>query len=510
MNKLSGWDRFLMSVAPTYAAKRIRAKNLADILARNYEAASSSRRTSGWTRNYGDVNSITARALHELRAHARDLERNNSWATRAVEVITGNTISWGITPKAVGGDTKRAIEVWNSWAETTDCDTDGKLTFNGIQEMALAAIVVSGEVLIRRRFRRPEDGFAIPMQLQVLEPDMIDTGKDGVKGLQGGPVIQGVEFDAIGRRVAYYLFDAHPGSGSGSGQSARVSAANILHIFRPRRAGQVRGVSWFAQTITPLKDFDEFEDAQLMKQKIAACLVGAVVDPQGSGTAMGEEDDDDNTIETFEPGMFHYFTPGQDVKFNNPPTAMDDGFSTRTLRKVAAGLGVPYEEMTGDYSQVNFSSARMARLSHWANVYKWRHNMIIPQLCDGVWKWAMEAADIAGLIKGDLPRAKWTAPPMPMIEPDKEGLALSRLVRAGVMTHDDMVREQGGDPDAHWDEYAASLAKLDALKIKLDSDVRAVSQAGLTQERVGAGGGAPPAAADDRNLAVVLERLLNE
>jgi hypothetical protein len=46
-------------------------------------------------------------------------------------------------------------------------------------------------------------------------------------------------------------------------------------------------------------------------------------------------------------------------------------------------------------------------------------------------------------------------------------------------------------------EYANDQARLDALKIVLDSDVRAVSAAGLTQVRAGAGGGAaksdPPA-----------------
>lgn len=60
-----------------------------------------------------------------------------------------------------------------------------------------------------------------------------------------------------------------------------------------------------------------------------------------------------------------------------------------------------------------------------------------------------------------------------------------RSVRSGQKTFSGMVREQGLDPDVHFDEYAKDLERLDKLGIKLDSDVRAVSQAGLTQERVG-------------------------
>ena len=144
-----------------------------------------------------------------------------------------------------------------------------------------------------------------------------------------------------------------------------------------------------------------------------------------------------------EPGMIANLPVGKDVKFGNPPTVTDSKFADRNLRKIAAGLGVSYEDLTGDYSQVNFSSARMSRLAHWANVRDWQWNMLVPQLCDGVWAWAMEAAQIEGLVGAELPTAEWTTPPMPMIEPDKEGLAYQRLVRNGVMTHDAMVREQG-------------------------------------------------------------------
>ncbi len=489
-------DRVLMTVAPRWALERMRARAAAVAMSRYFEAAQPGRRTSGWSRNGGDANATNLPALAVLRWHARDLERNNGWAKKGVRVIGRNAVGWGIVPKPTAASQAakdHARELWKLWADTTECDADRRLTFSGIQRLVMETIAISGEVLIRRRRRRAEDGLALPVQLQVLEPDFIDTTKDGIRGPGGGPIVQGVEFDQLGRRVAYWLFEQHPGAnrlGAGSSfVSKRVPASDVLHIYRVDRPGQVRGVSWFAAAIVKLKDFDEYEDAVLMRQKIAACFAAFVTDMDGAGGApLGEQSHQDPLIETIEPGLVSYLPPGKDVTFAAPPSVSDnEGFSASTLRRIAASLGVTYEDLTGDYSRVNFSSSRMSRLAHWADVHDWRWNMLIPQLCDGVWAWAMEAAQIAGLIM-EAPRADWTPPPMPMIEPDKEGLAYARLVRTGAMTHDEMVREQGGDPDTHWAEYAEGLKRLDELDIWLDSDVRRVSAAGLTQQR-GSGSG---------------------
>lgn len=490
-------DRMLLAVAPKWGLARIRSRAIAATLARHYEAAAPGRRTDGWRRSSADANAASRPAIVTLRGHARDLVRNNAWARRALHVIQNNTVGWGIQPTAVGDPGGKIAEIWKRWAGTTQCDADGRLNFYGLQALAIRTVAEAGEVLVRRRRRRASDGLEIPLQLQVLEPDFIDINRDGVTAADtGNPIIQGIEFDQLGRRVAYWLYERHPGSSGltvlrgGGFVSKRVPAEDIIHVYRSERPGQVRGVTWFAAAILALKDFDEFEDASLMRQKIAACFAAFVTDVDGTSSPLGEQSAENPIVETLEPGLVSYLKPGQEVAFGQPPVSGDDGFSVRALRRISAGIGVTYEDMTGDYSQVNFSSGRMGRLSHWANVHDWRWNMLVPQLCDGAWGWAMEAAALAGLIPPDLaPAAEWTPPPMPMIEPDKEGLALQRLVRTGAKTPSDMVREQGEDPETHWARYAADLKRLDELGIHLDCDVRRVSQAGLTQERVGGGGG---------------------
>jgi lambda family phage portal protein len=484
--KISAFDRFALALSPRWGLNRIRSRMAAEILARHYEAASGSRRTTGWPRSGADANSANGPALQTLRAHARDLDRNNAWARNSIRVVCDNTVGWGIRPKALGNESPNIAELWKRWGETTECDADGRLDFYGLQHLMLRTVVKSGEVLVRRRRRRAEDGLTIPLQLQVLEPDFLDATRDSPSSDSGGPIIQGVEFDKLGRRSAYWLFSQHPGSGllGTTAASHPVPAEDVAHIYRIDRPGQVRGVSWLAAAIVNLKDFDEFEDASLMRAKIAACFVAFVTDVDASGSPLGQADAADPSVESFEPGMIKQLKPGQEVSFGTPPTLTDDGFSERTLRRISAAIGVTYEDLTGDYSQVNFSSARMARLAHWSHVNDWRWNMLVPQGCDVAWGWAMEAAMLAGLIES-APRAAWTPPPMPMLEPDKEGLALQRLVRVGAKTPDEMVREQGYDPDEHWAEYSASFKKLDQLGIVLDSDPRKTTQNGQVQQEAG-------------------------
>ncbi len=492
----------MMTVAPRWALERLRARMVADAAVRGYEAAQiGNRRTAGWRRPQGDINSLTLTATPELRIHARQLTRNNGWAKRAKSVVSNNVVGNGVIPRPVGleeAQLKKATELWKAWAlDSTECDSERRNSMSGLQKQMIGTIFESGEVLVRRRPRRPGDGLTIPLQIQVLEPDYLDTTKDGINGPAGGPIIQGVEFDKIGRRVAYWLFPEHPGSLRSAGLSQRVPASEILHAFETLRPQQVRGISWLASVIVPLKDFDDFEDAELVKQKIAACFAAFVTDEQGTGTALADQDPDDDAGEMLEPGAIKQLPAGKKVTFGNPPGLTSDALPTRTLRKIAAGLDVTYEDLSQDYSQVNFSSARMARLSHWASVKGWQWDLMIPQLCAGIWAWAMEAAVLSGDLS-EAPAAEWTATMMPMLEPDKEARAAALLVRAGVLTPDEMIRGQGGDPLTHWNEYEANVKALKARGIVLDSLASDVSQAGLTQQRAGAvGGGEGPPEKDE-------------
>jgi lambda family phage portal protein len=490
--RITWLDRLLIGIAPEWGLRRVRARATATMMARHYDAAAGGRRTSGWYRSSSDANAANTPSLTALRELSRDLRRNNGWARRGIQAITNNTVGWGIEAKptaASEGLASEALAVWKAWANSTACDYDGRLTFvGGLQRLVMATVVESGEALVVRERASSADGLPVPLRIRVLEPDHLDLAKDGIMGTAGGPIVQGVELDGRGRRVAYWLFEQHPGATRVFGnrfESKRVPAADIVHVYDVARAGQMRGVPWLSAAVAKLNDFDDYDDARLMQAKIAACFGAFVTDLDAAPTAVGEQSEDDDRLETLEPGHISYLSPGKSVTFAQPPSTTDHAsFSSTALRRIAASIGgVPYEEMTGDYSQVNFSSARMARLAFYANVHAWRWDMLVPQLCGPVWRWVMELA--AGLNGWPgVPGAEWSPPPMPMLEPDKEGLAYTRMIRSGVMTYPEVLREQGKDPAAHMAEIAASNKKLDELGVVLDSDPRRTTVNGQGQPGV--------------------------
>lgn len=517
-------DRAIGAVSPSWELQRLRARVARDVMQRHYEGAATGRRTQGWHRSSSDANMAAGPYLGRLRDAARDLVRNNPFAESALSTIVNHTVGWGILAKPKPAD-PAALSLWQAWAESTECDADGTNDIYGLQKLAMRTIVESGEVLVRRRMRRPTDGLALPMQLQILEPDFIDTAKDSLVTNTGGArVIQGVEFDALGRRIAYWLFREHPGSAFATATSVRVPASEILHIFKPMRPGQVRGASWFAPVLLRFKDFDEFEDATLMKQKIAAMLCVLTTDPTGSGAAIGELDNPGNAdggtlIDGLYPGMISNLPPGRDVKIVEPPSVREYADYCRTsLRAIATGMGVPYECLTGDYANMPFSAARASRIEHWHHVEDWRWRLLIPQFCDPIWAWTMEVAAITrnvGALRGDavqLPGVEWTAPPAPLVDPVNEGLAIMRNVRAGIQTLSDALRERGYDPAAVLQEYADDFRRLDELKLIFDSDPRQMTQAGQLQGKAlpkepAAAPASPAVAADDDSIDRVARRL---
>ena len=283
---------------------------------RAYEGAKMGRRTDGWVSTGSDANAEIGSARTRLVARSRDLVRNNPYAARAIKALTANVVGCGIVPRA----DDRTDEAWARWAD--QADAAGRTDFYGLEALICRTLVESGEVLVRRRMRRPSDGMDVPMQLEVLEPDYLDTTKDVSRvEAAGGYIQQGIEFDAIGRRRGYWLFRNHPGSQAivarSSSESRFIPADEILHIYEPLRPGQIRGVPWFAAAIIKLRDLDEFDEARLIKAKIEACFAAFVTTDDDAAT-LGEAEIDPETgrrIESFEPGMVEYLQPGRDVKF---------------------------------------------------------------------------------------------------------------------------------------------------------------------------------------------------
>lgn len=484
----SNWvDSMVGYFSPMAGLQRMQARRAIDLM-RKYEAASAGRRMTGWnTTSGGSANSEVGPALTRVRERVRDLVRNNPNATRAVGLLESYIVGNGIVaslsaPRDKDKDKIRGL--WNDWADSTDCSADGMHNFYGLQALAARTVAESGECLVIRRIRRKSDGYRIPvpLQLEVVEGDFIDTTKEGeISG--GGFILQGVEFNSRNQRVAYWLFDRHPGerglSFKNAGVSKRVPAEDILHLYRIDRAGQVRGISWGAPCVVRIRDFDEYEDAQLMRQKIAACFSAFVRDIDNTG---GDDitEKSDELPEKLESGNIEILPNGKTIEFPNIPVVQDDGHTKRQLRSIAMGWGVTYEGLSGDLSGVNYSSGRIGQLDLKRNVGKWQNNMFIPRFCGTTFGWFKEAADLVGA-PVDGVRALWTPPKFEMIDPTKEIPAAISAIRGGIQSLPEVVREQGVDFEDHLKEIQKANTMLDQMGIILDSDPRKVMKAGILQ-----------------------------
>lgn len=486
--KSTALDRLIGYLDPARGYRRVQARRALDLIeartaARGYDLAGKGRRGADWWTQSTSANAEVQTSLVTARDRHRDLRRNNPWAKRAIEAIATNTVGYGITGEVKVGGLAAAVvnERWLEWAESPACDADGQHDLYGLQALIMATVAESGECLIRRRIRRIEDGLPTPLQIQVLEPDYLDHSKTQLLP-NGGRIVQGVEFDALGARVAYWMWRSHPGDIIGNPSAAyRVPASEIAHVFRVDRPGQVRGMPWGAAVGTTLRDLDDYEDAYLFRNKLANCLMGFVYDHaaglDGGSTSASP------LPETMEPGLIAQLPGGKDIKFAAPPATDSYGpYVSQLLYRIAAGYGITYQALTGDLRSVNFSSGRMGWLEMQRNIDAWRWLMLIPQGLAKVAGWWLEAD---ALRRGPAAGAAvvWTPPRREMIQPAEEVAAMKDAMRSGITSLPEVHRELGANSRAVLREISETNALLDELGIVLDSDPRKTSNSGLNQAK---------------------------
>ena len=285
----------------------------------------------------------------------------------------GNTVGTGIVPQAKTGNAglDKIIDAeWPYFVEA--CDTPQRLDFYGMQALIMRTMAESGESIVRFRPRLAQDNLRVPLQLQLLEADFLDHAR--TMGTVNGHVMQGVQFDLLGRRVG--LLDLHVPSGRNADyESARR---------HPQPAGAGRADSAFVPRAAAWPDPRRAlvvagDDGVARPRRLRRCGAGAQEDRGMCGrhghaagghrgiVARAPEGNDPRTrhpMEEFQPGQVAYLKPGEDVKFNNPPAAWR---LPRIQDDRAAGhhgrLGLALRALAPETSRkVNYSSWRGGQL----------------------------------------------------------------------------------------------------------------------------------------------------
>ena len=306
----------------------------------------SQRRLRGWLPPLENINSLVASGGPRLLARSRELVVTNGYAANACEAFASNLVGDGIKPSSLIEDPTLRDQVQRLWLAWTDeADADGLTDFYGLQAMVAREMFVAGECFVRLRPRRAEDGLMVPIQLQLLQSEMLPFEKTEAAA-NGNRIRCGIAFDAIGRRLAYHFRRRHPGDSTDQGmvtsETVRVPAEDVLHIYRPIDAGQIRGLPHVAPAMVRLFLLDQYDDAELDRKKTAAMFAGFITKTAPEEQLMGEIEatDDSGATVSLEPGTLQVLLPGEDVKFSSPGETQGARATPQTLPETgASGTG---------------------------------------------------------------------------------------------------------------------------------------------------------------------------
>lgn len=480
-------------VSPQRALRRAQARMALDVVSktRRYEAGRLSDRTRTMRRDMTSANGSIAYDLHNLRASVRDGVRNSGFIRQAQEVWVSNAVGEGIRPSFDNQQIRDAF----SWF-SDEVDADGNNDFYGLQSLVSRAEWESGEGLVRYRPRRLSDGLHVPFQIQILEPDYIDTSLN--KETENGYIINGVEYDRIGRRINYWLFPEHPGeafSARRSFQARPVSARDVFSVYRPLRPGQVRGVPAIAASLLQFHDLSEYADAEMTRKKIEACFSVFITDPESSGinvpdpagmagntTGATRIQPDGQQVDMISPGIIARLKPGQEIETASPTQSGEySQFREATLLECAAGAQLTYAQLTGDLRGANYSSLRAGLVQFRTSLRPYRRQQLIFQFCKRVEREFYRYGVMAGLFPKPAKKALWIPPHFDPVDPVKDILADVAAMRAGLKTYKQLVTEYGLDYAEAIKDIVEVNKDLDDNEIILDSDPRRTSKSGIVQ-----------------------------
>ena len=234
----------------------------------------------------------------------------------------------------------------------------------------------------------------------------------------------------------------------------------------------MRGLSWFAPIMLPAKELDALLDAMLVRAKVAAMHVGVITSPDGAVSYDGEQNGGALDV-TLEPGAMPVLPPGRQIEFMSIP---DQGGASallvETLRSIAVGTGITYEQLSGDYSKVNYSSERSAKLEFRRFIEAIQHHVMVFGFCRPAWdrfiKWQILTGAVpAGSYLADPAAfgAKWLPPAWGWVDPQNEATAAEIALRNNLRSRSEIIAERGYDAEDVDAEIAADAARTKALGI---------------------------------------------
>jgi lambda family phage portal protein len=465
--------------------------------ASGFAGAQVNRLTSSLANWSGSVNADNDVALPILRARARHLAANNEHGKRFLSLVATNVVgrrnpklqvrAMMANPDRTGKQVldktaNDTIEIhWERWGKTADITGRHKSLYQ-LMRTVIKSVARDGEALVRIvRNRRLPYGMA----LQLLEADRLDDARN-LRLDNGNTIRQGVEIDSTGRAVAYWIKTDHPGENYATTAAGveRVPAEQLCHLFLTERAEQVRGVTWFHAVIIRGSIIHKFEESAVVAAHIGASKIAALERTDDAPDALATMADGQTSAGlsmSVEAGEMFELPPGYKLNSWNPeyPHANFEPFLKACLRGLAAGMDVAAHNLTGDMTEVNYSSARIAELAEretWMGLQDWfNESFVMPVYSEWLAGALLTGAITFGISGNALPADKlqkflnasrfqgrrWS-----WVDPLKEADANEKQLANKLTSRTRLAAEQGEEFDDILDELAQEDAAITAAGLQ--------------------------------------------
>lgn len=463
------------------------ASGVAGISTAGFAGAGVNRLTQSLAQWSGSINADLDGNLSLLRSRARQLCQNNEFGRRFLSLVANNVIGKTgpvLQVRATDQSGKLdkvandAIEVaYAQWSQRAD--VRGLMSLGQLQRVGIKAAARDGEALIRIvRNKSLTHGIG----LQLLEADRI--ADDYNTELSNGNVVRmGVEVNSLLQPVALWLKARHPGDNrqQGNARTDRVGINDVLHVYLPERAEQVRGYTWLHAVLIRMNMLHAYEEAAVVAARVGAAKMGVFQRAQDAPAALGQLADgkDAAGVPTMsaEPGEFMELPQGWELHNWDPeyPQANFESFLKACFRGVAAGLDVAAHNLTGDMTDVNYSSARIAELAErdaWEVLQQWWIHSVSMPIYRAWLESALLRADIrfpdsgkalpATRLQKFIDAGRFQPRTWKWVDPAKEITALKEEIALGINSRTAVAASQGREFEDVVDELRQEAELLQA------------------------------------------------
>lgn len=415
--------------------------------------------------SFEKINGELKRDYLKIALRARDLAKNNSTVVSFISKMTNLIVADGFKLNCTSYNedglsdsyaNKAIQDQWYQYGKSYKkfVSADGKCGEVLFDRAIVQTFFTDGQVFIRRI---KDDKSPFGVRYQIIDSLMIDTFFNTVADKDGSRVIQGIKVDKYGKQLSFFISENFQDFYT-VGSHIEVPSDQMIHLFVPQFAGQVRGYSPLASVILDLNAIAEYEKAEVNAAIIGASFNGFWEEKSDGANAFDsfsdQEIDTNGDVATEISQNSIRFCPSG-FKFTqantNHPSQNGRDFVKSVLKSVAGALNISYNRLASDYESTSYSSLRASYIDDSSTVYSWQQYFIEN------WKDLQYAEFLKYILLNDLvnlPFSKidkflshdFKGKRMEFIDPAKELQSTAMRLQLGLSSPIEEIMQDGKDP----------------------------------------------------------------